>query len=129
MRDICRRSGGAFTPQAQSFSSKQGYFFGASFASSAVDDSLPACPDIGIDLDSCSFDIGPFGLVAALSLAVSARFAPVAIDGDVDVAGGVPASGGGIALETGGETLVCGGGDSLSPQATSAAAAAIVISR
>ena len=97
--------------------------------SSAVDDSLPACPDIGIDFDSCSLDIGAFGLVVALSLAVSAGFVPVAIDGGVDIAGGVPVAGGGGALETGGETLVCGGGDGLSPQATSAVAAAIAISR
>lgn len=98
-------------------------------ASSAVDDSLPACPDIGIAFDSCSLDIFSCGLVAALSRAVSAGFAPAPIDGSVDSAGGVPAAGGGGALEAGGETLVCGGDDGLSLQATSAAAAVIVISR
>lgn len=87
--------------------------------SSAVDDSLPACPDIGIDFDSCSFDIFSLGLVAALSLAVSAGFVPVC--GGVGIAGG--------ALEAGGAALVCGGGDGLSPQATSAAAVAIAIRR
>ena len=111
------------------FSQQQAHFFGACLASSAVDDSLPACPDIGIDFDSCSLDIFSCGLVAALSRAVSAEFAPAPIDGSVDSAGGVPAAGGGGALEAGGETLVCGGDDGLSLQATSAAAAVIAISR
>ena len=71
----------------------------------------------------------PFGLVAALSLAVSAGFVPVAVGGGVGIAGGVLVAGGDGALETGGETLVCGGGDTLSLQATSAAAVAIAISR
>jgi len=43
--------------------------------------------------------------------------------------GDVPAAGGGGSLEAGGETLVCGGDDGLSLQATSAAAAVIAISR
>jgi hypothetical protein len=66
-------------------------------------------------------------LVAAASLAVSVGFVPVA--GGVGIAGGVLAAGGGGALETGGETLVCGSGDGLSPQETSATAVAIAISR
>ena len=98
-------------------------------ASSAVDDSLPACPDIGIDFDSCSLDIFSCGLVAALSRAVSAGFAPAPIDDSVDSGAGVAAAGGGGALEAGGETVVCGGDDGLSLQATSAAAAVIAISR
>jgi hypothetical protein len=115
-------------PSPQLFQ-QQVHFFGVWLASSAVDDSLPACPDIGIDFDSCSLDIFSRGLVAALSRAVSADFAPAPIDGSVDGAGGVLAAGDGGALETGGETLVCGDDDGLSLQATSAAAAVIAISR
>src|SRR5512141_777052 len=84
-------------PSSQFFQ-QQAHFFGACLASSAVDDSLPACPDIGIDFDSCSLDIFSRGLVAALSRAVSAGFAPAPIDGSVDSAGGVPTAGGGEAL-------------------------------
>jgi len=103
------------------------HFFGASLESSAVDEWLPACPAIGIDFDSSSLDIVPLGLVAALSLAVSAGFIPV---GDcAGIAGGVLAAGGGAVLETEGETSVAGGGDALSPQATSAAVAVTAISR
>ena len=98
-------------------------------ASSAVDEWLPACPDIGIDFDSCSLDILSCGLVAALSRAVSAGFAPAPIDGSVDSEGGVPAAGGGGTLEAGGDTLVCGCDDGLSLQATSAAATAMTVSR
>jgi len=111
------------------FFQQQAHFFGACLASSAADDSLPACPDIGIDFDSCSLDIFSCGLVAALSRAVSAGSAAAPIDGSVDSAGGVPAAGSGEALEAGGETLVCGDDDGLSLQATSTAAAVIVISR
>jgi hypothetical protein len=89
--------------------------------SSAVDEWLPACPATGIDFDSCSLDMAPFGLVAAVSLAVSAGFVPVAVGGGVGIAGEAP--------ETGGEGLVFGGGDGLSPQAMSAAAVTIAISR
>lgn len=80
-----------------------------------------------MELDSCPLDIVPFGLVAALSLAVSARF--VAAGCGAGVAAGMLVTGGvGLLDETGGEPLVWGGGDCLSPQATSIAAAAIVIS-
>ena len=120
-------------PRAQlpspQFFQQQGYFFGACFASSAVDDSLPACPDIGIDFDSCALDIFYCVLVVALSRAVSADFAPTPIDGSVDTGGGVPVAAGGEALEAGGETLACGGDDGLSLQAASAAAEVIAISR
>jgi hypothetical protein len=120
------------TPPSRSPSAKflyqQTHFFGACLVSSAVDDSLPACPDIGIDFDSCSLDIFSPGLVAALSLAVSAGFVPVC--GGVGIAGDVLAGASAGVLETGGTTLACGGGDDgLSPQATSAAAAVIAISR
>jgi len=74
-------------------------------------------------------DIAPFGLVAALSRAVSAAFGAVPVAGSEGIAGGVLKASAGGALETGGETVVCGGGAGLSPQAKSAAAAVIAIIR